>query len=77
MFNGDEILLSHNRRCELCCAGGYDALDGGGMAAAFGIPELRRQLISSAHGDVLEVCARNPAQHCIVCIFMHGAAGET
>ncbi len=27
------------------------------MAAAFGIPQLRQQLISGAHGDVLEVRA--------------------
>ena len=34
---------------------GYDQLDTGAAAEAFGIPELRRSLLSKAFGQVLEV----------------------
>lgn len=42
----------------LCCAcmlGGAWQLDGGGAAEAFGMPDMRRQILALAKGDVLEV----------------------
>jgi len=36
-------------------AGSYDALDGGAAAEGLGFPELRRNLLARASGDVLEV----------------------
>jgi len=35
-------------------ADSYDQLDGGGAAEAFGMPDMRRQILALAKGDVLE-----------------------
>lgn len=35
-------------------ADSYDELDGGSAAEAFGLPEMRQQLLSTARGDVME-----------------------
>ena len=52
--NTNNIQAAHQL---LCCdvTAGYDQLDTGAAAGAFGIPHLRQSLLSKASGQVLEV----------------------